>query len=52
MSIDWLTNKIYWTDSDNNRIEVVSMTVPYYRAVIIQEDMDQPRAIVVAPQAG
>jgi low density lipoprotein receptor-related protein 5/6 len=52
MAIDWLTRKIYWTDSENNRIEVVGMDKPHYRAVVVHEDLDQPRAVVVGVKWG
>lgn len=52
MACDWFTNKLYWTDSDTNRIEVVSMMGKYYRKVLFWTDIDQPRAIALAPMRG
>ncbi|CAG7815670.1 unnamed protein product [Allacma fusca] len=46
IAIDCLTNKLYWTDSENNHIEVVCLDSKL-RKVLIWEDIDQPRAIVL-----
>ncbi|GJQ65548.1 hypothetical protein Trydic_g7648 [Trypoxylus dichotomus] len=52
IACDWLTNKIYWTDSETNRIEVASMVGPLYRKVLFWTEIDQPRAIALAPMKG
>ncbi len=53
IACDWVNNKIYWTDSDTKRIEVTSLDPdPIARRVLFWEDIDQPRAIVVAPNDG
>jgi low density lipoprotein receptor-related protein 5/6 len=49
---DFITSKLYWSDSDTNRIEVVSMFAPYHRKVLIWDDIDQPRALALAPNLG
>lgn len=49
LAIDWLTHKIYWTDGETNRIEVASLNGEH-RKVLFWEDLDQPRAIALAPQ--
>ena len=46
IAMDCLTDKLYWTDSENNRIEVVCLKTKM-RRVIIWEDIDQPRAITL-----
>lgn len=51
MACDWLTNKLYWTDIDLNKIEVVSM-VDHHRKVLFWKDLDQPRAIALDPLRG
>ncbi|XP_022921032.1 low-density lipoprotein receptor-related protein 6 [Onthophagus taurus] len=52
LACDWYTNKLYWTDSDKDHIEVTTMSKPFYRKVLYWTDIDQPRAIVVAPSKG
>ncbi|XP_017772684.1 PREDICTED: low-density lipoprotein receptor-related protein 6 [Nicrophorus vespilloides] len=51
LACDWFTNKLYWTDSDTNRIEVASIDKKY-RKVLFWTDMDQPRAIALDPMQG
>lgn len=49
LAVDWLTNKIYWTDGETNRIEVATIN-GQHRKLLFWEDIDQPRAIALAPQ--
>lgn len=51
LACDWFTNKLYWTDGETNRIEVATMDGKY-RKVLFWSDIDQPRAIVLAPMRG
>lgn len=51
LTCDWLTNKLYWTDSEANRIEVATMEGDY-RKVLFWTDLDQPRTIALIPQKG
>lgn len=51
LTCDWITNKIYWTDSETDRLEVATLDGKY-RKVLFWTDFDQPRAIVVAPSEG
>lgn len=51
LACDWLTRKIYWADSDTNRIEV-SHFDGSYRKVLFWEDLDLPRALALVPQKG
>ncbi|XP_018572633.1 low-density lipoprotein receptor-related protein 6 isoform X2 [Anoplophora glabripennis] len=51
LACDWFTNKIYWTDSESNHIEVATIEGKY-RKVLFWTDIDQPRAIVVVPMRG
>lgn len=48
LALDWLTNKIYWTDADTARIEVAN-TNGSMRSLLIWEDLSKPRDIVVDP---
>lgn len=51
LACDWYTNKLYWTDSYYNRIEVATMDGKD-RRVLFWTDLDQPRAIALAPMKG
>lgn len=51
LACDWITNKIYWTDSESNRIEVASID-GQHRKVLFWTEFDQPRAIAVVPMEG
>lgn len=48
IACDWVTQKLYWTDGDTKRIEVVSL-VTRHRKVLFWDDIDQPRAIALVP---
>ncbi|XP_033100297.1 low-density lipoprotein receptor-like isoform X2 [Anneissia japonica] len=50
--IDWVFNNMYWTDAGTNTIEVASLEDPSKRAILISEDLDEPRAITVDPRIG
>nr|XP_023018542.1 low-density lipoprotein receptor-related protein 6 [Leptinotarsa decemlineata] len=51
LACDWITNKIYWTDSETNNIEVATIEGKY-RKVLFWADIDQPRAIALVPKKG
>uniref|UniRef100_A0A224X518 Putative nidogen n=1 Tax=Panstrongylus lignarius TaxID=156445 RepID=A0A224X518_9HEMI len=51
LACDWITGKLYWTDGETNRIEVVAMD-GRFRKVLFWEDIDQPRAIALVPMEG
>lgn len=51
LACDWYTNKLYWTDSDSNRIEVSTMDGKL-RKVLFWTDLDQPRTIALIPSKG
>lgn len=48
LAIDWYAENIYWTNSDSNRIEVITINGKY-RKVLFWTDLDQPRGIAVLP---
>ncbi|GAB0086083.1 Low-density lipoprotein receptor-related protein [Sergentomyia squamirostris] len=48
LAIDWLTEKIYWTVSETNKIEVVTLD-GRWRKVLFWQDVDQPRGVAVVP---
>ena len=50
--MDWLTNKLYWTDdSDRSRIEVAEFDGSN-RAIVVHGNLGKPRDIIVHPTAG
>ena len=51
LACDWITKKLYWADSETNRIEV-SHYDGSHRTVLFWKDLDQPRAIVLVPSEG
>ena len=51
LACDWLTKKLYWTDSETNRIEVSNFDGSL-RKVLFWENLDQPRAIALVPHDG
>lgn len=51
LACDWIGRKIYWTDSETNRVEVSNLDGSF-RKVLFWEDLDQPRAIAVDPLRG
>ncbi|CAB3228777.1 unnamed protein product [Arctia plantaginis] len=51
IAIDWYTDKIYWTDGETNKIEVISIEHKY-RKVLFWSEVDLARAIAVVPKEG
>ena len=51
LACDWVGKKIYWTDTETNRIEVSELD-GRSRKVLYWKDLDQPRAIVLHPENG
>lgn len=51
LACDWLGKKLYWTDSETNRIEVSNFDGTL-RKVLFWKDLDQPRAIALVPMDG
>ncbi|XP_048887171.1 low-density lipoprotein receptor-related protein 5-like [Brienomyrus brachyistius] len=50
LACDWLGRKLYWTDSETNRIEVANLDGSF-RKVLFWQGLDQPRAIALNPAA-
>lgn len=48
LSLDWINDKIYWTEADLNRIEVANLDGTM-RLLLLWENIDKPRDIVVDP---
>ena len=51
LAVDWVSNKLYWTDSEAGRIEVSDLDGSQ-RSVLIWEGLGQPRDIIVEPISG
>uniref|UniRef100_A0A7M4EUS4 Low-density lipoprotein receptor-related protein n=1 Tax=Crocodylus porosus TaxID=8502 RepID=A0A7M4EUS4_CROPO len=51
LACDWIGRKLYWTDSETNRIEVANLNGTS-RKVLFWQDLDQPRAIALDPAHG
>ncbi|GAA6089251.1 low-density lipoprotein receptor-related protein 6-like [Tachysurus ichikawai] len=51
LACDWLGSKLYWTDSETNRVEVAELDGTL-RKVLFWQDLDQPRAIALDPRRG
>lgn len=51
LACDWLGKKLYWTDSETNRIEVSNFD-GNHRKVLFWQELDQPRAITLVPMDG
>lgn len=51
LACDWLGRKLYWTDSETNRIEVSNLDGEH-RKILYWQRLDQPRAIALDPENG
>lgn len=51
LACDWLGSKLYWTDSETNRLEVAELDGSL-RKVLFWQELDQPRAIALDPARG
>ncbi|XP_072034176.1 low-density lipoprotein receptor-related protein 4-like [Amphiura filiformis] len=51
IAIDWMAKNLYWTDTDNNKIEVARLDGAA-RKTIIENNLDEPRAIALFPASG
>lgn len=49
VAIDWISRRIYWTDSTKDTIEVADLDNSTRRAVIINKHLVNPRGIAVDP---
>lgn len=48
VAIDWRTNKLYWTESEYNWIEVSNLDGTY-PTLLFWKNLSEPRDIVVNP---
>jgi hypothetical protein len=51
LAVDWVGRLLYWTDVTHKRIEV-SRLDGSFRKIIIDKNLEKPRAIVLDPQQG
>lgn len=49
IALDWVTDKIYWTDANTSKIEVANSNGTM-RSLLVWEELDKPRDIIVDPQ--
>lgn len=49
IAIDWISRRIYWTDSSKDTIEVASLDNGTVRAIVIKTGLVNPRGIAVDP---
>lgn len=49
VAVDWISRRLYWTDSAKDTIEVASLENSTLRAVIISKYLINPRGIAVDP---
>lgn len=52
IAVDWISRRIYWTDSTKDTIEVASLDDAKLRAVLVRKDLVNPRGIAVDPHHG
>uniref|UniRef100_A0A158P9R2 EGF-like domain-containing protein n=1 Tax=Angiostrongylus cantonensis TaxID=6313 RepID=A0A158P9R2_ANGCA len=52
IALDWIGRSLYWVDSSLNTIEVAHLDNPSARAVLVHENISQPRGIAVDPRKG
>ena len=51
LAVDWVTKHVYWVESDLNQIEITDFSGKF-RATLLSEDIDKPRALVLDPSKG
>ena len=51
LAIDWLHNRLYWTDPERDVIESSGLDGSL-RAMVVYRGLDKPRDVVVDPERG
>ena len=49
-AVDWISNKLYWTDAELKTVEVLDLLDGYRATLISTGSSSTPRTIVVDPQ--
>ena len=55
LAFDWIHNNLYWTDSTNDHIEVLTIAADsssshHWKHTLISTGLDEPRAVAVDPR--
>ena len=51
IAVDWINDKLYWTDENTSRIEVAELSGAH-RSVLIATVLQHPRGLVLDPMNG
>ena len=51
LAVDWVYSHLYWTDAVQDTISVTDMA-GVTRAVLVRDNLEEPRAIVLHPGLG
>lgn len=51
VAVDWISRRLYWTDSQKDTVEVASLDDPAQRTVIARKNLVNPRGIAVDPHS-
>ena len=51
LAVDWVYSHLYWTDTHTDTISVTDLT-GQYKAVLVRDKLEEPRAIVLHPGKG
>lgn len=49
IAVDWISRRLYWTDSEKDTIEVANLDNSTQRATIVNKFLVNPRGIAVDP---
>ena len=49
LAVDWINDKLYWTDSDLRRIEEVDIVTLVRRVVVQMDTRSSPKGLAVYP---
>lgn len=49
IAIDWISRRIYWTDSSKDTIEVANLDDPKQRTIIVRKHLVNPRGLAIDP---
>lgn len=52
VAIDWISRRIYWTDSQKHTIEVAALDDSTLRATVVSGNLQNPRGLAVDPLQG